>query len=854
MCNTLQHMLWQDRKVLIFLPNTNELQRFVLSGAFDPLSEEYDLHFVVPPDAADRMRGAAPDYLRADNTYELAVPPERFAEWKLRFETACHLYADRSASFALRVGKYRGISSARGKLRYATLKTFETAKKFARTYPRRMPISRVIRGLQRRLAANPKPSLERKSSPPRDTSAKSGKHSHLRNLSVFEPMLELIEQVNPVFCVIPTSLLDIYCNDLMLCCAKKKVPVIALQSGWDNLSSKGIVHRKPTYTGVWGPQSQEHAVLIQGIDSTTITCLGAPHYESLKMSSAHDIAAFRSSLGVSAGENLILFGGSFRQFDETALLAKLDRTIGSGALGKLKILYRPHPWRADRMSEDSFFSREWKHIIFDPDMTERYVRAKQQKGYLKSATPMYSMDYLALLLSSVEGVISPMSTLLVESMIMGRRTMAVAFGDGKHAYNPSVSAKMTHFQELRKSQALEWCDDEGQFIAQVGRLLTSPENRSESNVAQALLAQIVTSQPDTYGKRLVHFARTIVEPEVRRKVHARVMKDRKSISDAYSANFIAARYCNLDEEAPEIPGYWMHGWIAPYHNQHSAFIALHKKPGQGKGYNYLPQIEEEKTSVPQWVSRQDQCDFLKAKGYKHVRAIGLPFAYLPDVPTERIPGSLLVMPPHGQRCRGADDQVAQEYAAAIAKIRHEFSEVWLCVNVGDFINRQWVDSFRDHGISYFVGANHSDEETLLRFKRILSSFEYVTTNGYGSHIVYAAYCGAKVSLFGPFAEYPRTHLARVHAVKMFPDLLEVAHARFTEQTLREHYGELFTHPKDAIERRSWAAHEIGADIRLPPKELARLFGWSTQQSAHDGPSVRAHASPSRTTSGSLIAT
>ena len=47
-----------------------------------------------------------------------------------------------------------------------------------------------------------------------------------------------------------------------------------------------------------------------------------------------------------------------------------------------------------------------------------------------------------------------MSTLLLEALIMNRPTMAIAFGDGKHAHNPSLTAQITHFAEIKRSGAL----------------------------------------------------------------------------------------------------------------------------------------------------------------------------------------------------------------------------------------------------------------------------------------------------------------------------------------------------------------------------------------------------------------
>jgi hypothetical protein len=72
-------------RILIFLPNTNELQRFVLSGAFDELAKAHELHYVVPATDLAKMRAAAPYALLEGRTHTLEVPLERFAAWTRLF-------------------------------------------------------------------------------------------------------------------------------------------------------------------------------------------------------------------------------------------------------------------------------------------------------------------------------------------------------------------------------------------------------------------------------------------------------------------------------------------------------------------------------------------------------------------------------------------------------------------------------------------------------------------------------------------------------------------------------------------------------------------------------------------------
>jgi hypothetical protein len=777
----LESLLQGRGPVLVFLPNTNELQRFVWPDAFAALGREHQLHYVLPSIEAQKMLAAAPGTITAANSTVIDVPAERFKKWAALFQSACVRYASVSPSFALRASiepnpEWRELWEGPVEARAEMDAGFDA------------DVAATLQGME------PLPAI-----------------------------LELLERVNPVFCVVPTSLLDLLCNEVVWACERANVTCLLLQSGWDNLSSKGLLPWRTPFLGCWGPQSREHAKVVQRLHRKQLGLLGAPHYEFLRPAPEADARALRASLGVADDERLILFGGSFRQFDETGTLERLEEAIGRGKLGRVKIVYRPHPWRAARQHEDSFFSRSWTHVVFDPDMRERYEREQAEAGYIKRNVPMFDMVYLSRLLSAADAVISPMSTLLVEALLLAKPTMAIAFGDGKHRYDPSVTAQMTHFAELGSSGALHWCDEPDRLLAGCRHLLND-EIQADAKRRQ-LVGRIVVTGPGTYAERLAEFCRTTIEPRGRKQRAERAAATRDTISHAYGAHLIAREYCGVTDPETAVPDYWMHGWIPEYHNQHPALIALHKKEGQEGAYDFAAQILEEKSDTIQWVSREDQAAFLRRHGYLHVKAIGLPIAYLPPPRVRRVPGSLLVLPPHSHKNHGPDDPLAEEYAEMIAALEPRFSRIAVGVNEDDMAKNQWVESFRRRGIDVFVTTDQADPNTLVRLRRILGMFEYVTTNGFGSHIALAAYSGAKVSVYGPFAEFPLERMKSTHAVKMFPELLDAAHYLCTEAALREHYPFLFVEPDQARLQAEWAAREVGEPSRLPPAELRRLFGW-----------------------------
>jgi hypothetical protein len=276
---------------------------------------------------------------------------------------------------------------------------------------------------------------------------------------------------------------------------------------------------------------------------------------------------------------------------------------------------------------------------------------------------------------------------------------------------------------------------------------------------------------------------------------------------------VAAEYCGLKGYIPHPPGEWTHGSSARYRNIHPELIV-------GTTGTSLRLKEWKKF----WVARKDQEIALREYGYRHVAAIGMPITYLQLEHVPRMPGSLLVMPVHSlqttQHKWGFDD-----YAEALAEIRDQFSSVVVCVHPICFKRGYWVEAFRGRGFQVVTGADRFDRYSLRRMGMLFSRFEYVTSNGYGSHLAYSGYYGAKPSIFGPLAQYSADDFKNDGIYLNCPEILPLILDFSSEKTLHRNHGELFADPWLAESRREWAAEELGLDCRRSPAELKRLFGW-----------------------------
>lgn len=290
-----------------------------------------------------------------------------------------------------------------------------------------------------------------------------------------------------------------------------------------------------------------------------------------------------------------------------------------------------------------------------------------------------------------------------------------------------------------------------------------------------------------------------------------------TLSSGYGADYVVARYCGLSR--PPVPplGLWQHGWNPASINFDPAAVI-------GASGSYEGQKESERF----WVARRDQEEYLRQQGYQGAKAIGLPVVYVEGKPVERIAGSLLVMPVHSLEYTTHSWNFA-EYVAAIEAVRDRFSEVVICVHPSCYTRGYWVNDFKERGFTIIPGNAVTDKNSLERLHLLMNSFEYITTNGFGSHLVYAAYWGAKISLFAPYAEFRESDYANTPLYQACPQILKPIIEATSQAGVQSQYPFLFVEPDQATDSTAWGQHEVGLDCKVSPHEIQRLFGWTQPQ-------------------------
>jgi hypothetical protein len=279
-------------------------------------------------------------------------------------------------------------------------------------------------------------------------------------------------------------------------------------------------------------------------------------------------------------------------------------------------------------------------------------------------------------------------------------------------------------------------------------------------------------------------------------------------TDYYGALEVAAQYCGLSKVPPLLPGSWQHGTIPPWHRLRPEVV-----------------VYDTPRSMRCFVARSDEEVFLRDGGYPNVRAVGLPILYTRPPRLTRIPNSLLVMPTHSL-ASDVFTPSCEEYVSEIASIASRFDLVAACVSAYCIARNLWAPQFAAHGIEVVRGAGISDIHALDRMRALFESFEYVTTDSYGSHVFYALYFGAKVSIWGTATPVFRENILKDGGWAAYPETVDALFSPEVTEHGERYLRPLRVSPWEAVCDRSLGATMLGEKSMLTPKELREAFGWT----------------------------
>lgn len=280
--------------------------------------------------------------------------------------------------------------------------------------------------------------------------------------------------------------------------------------------------------------------------------------------------------------------------------------------------------------------------------------------------------------------------------------------------------------------------------------------------------------------------------------------------DRYGFSALLAARCGL-ARTPRSFANWVHGWIWT-ESPTAELLACAKLP---RNLSIIVRNDNEKLS-------------LESEGFKRVHVGGLPFSYVPPQRSNRLTASLLAMPPHSAEAERLTANQS-DYMDYLESLKPDFEQIYVSIFSIDF-RGPMHHAAKKRGLAVIQGARPDDGNSLLRMRALFDSFEYVTTNVMGSHMLYALYAGCKFSFGGPMYGYDEATLLangnpHGHSAKRIEAVLWL----HSEDYLRSRFEKFFVaHPSQGSQDISLAKTEIGERYLMSPKQVEDVLGWGLQ--------------------------
>lgn len=323
----------------------------------------------------------------------------------------------------------------------------------------------------------------------------------LKEIGEHTALNTLLEEERPDVILHPTVLEGLFVSDLVRYGQANKTPTVFIMNSWDNPATKAMMVGYPSQLVVWGEQTRQHAVQHLNMPPDRIVCLGAAQFDLYREPPKENAVEYRRRLGIPPHRKVLLYAGSSKGLNETSHLIRLDEAIERGDLKDTVILYRPHPWRSYPQDEADFCSLKWQHVLLDPS-SEAFYRLSREATRMHVELANYENTHTVL--SAVDAVISPLSTILLEAAMHGKPIAAyLPDEDIKTNTHLATVANMVHFEEFFERVDCIKCESPDHLIGDCRRLLQKTDEPGISDRLRKQCAYFVEPSDRPYAD-LVH--------------------------------------------------------------------------------------------------------------------------------------------------------------------------------------------------------------------------------------------------------------------------------------------------------------------------------------------------------------
>jgi hypothetical protein len=311
-----------------------------------------------------------------------------------------------------------------------------------------------------------------------------------------QTLRDFMEKEKPDVLLHPSVLSGLFINDLVEVSKEKNIPLLVIMNSWDNPSTKKAMAGLPDRLLVWGTQTFQHARKFLQMEPEKILSFGAAQFDCFRRPPEFSPLRYRDLHHIQRNKKVILYAGSSRGSDEFDHLNILEEAIDSGMMEGVSIVYRPHPWGGGGKNGKRIVEKVWRHLRMEKSM-ESYLNMLR-KGDPGITLPDYRHTHNTL--SSVDLVISPLSTILIEAALHGVPSICLLAREedafGHHERN------LDRFQEFFADPHFFFCESKEQLVEQAQKILSGAVPVPSSDIIRKNAEFYVQPFKEDYGTRL----------------------------------------------------------------------------------------------------------------------------------------------------------------------------------------------------------------------------------------------------------------------------------------------------------------------------------------------------------------
>jgi len=318
----------------------------------------------------------------------------------------------------------------------------------------------------------------------------------------------LLDQYQPDALIHPCVLEGVYINDLIEAASKRSIPFVTIMNSWDNPSTKRAMVGTPDWLLVWGEQTKRHAVEYVGMRPERAIKFGAAQFDLFRSRATISRTEFCGEHNIDPVLPVLLYAGSSKESDEFGHLRAIEDAIDAGRVPKMAVVYRPHPWGGGGMGGERLLDHPWRHVYVENSM-RGYLEAVKA-GHKGKTLPSYERTHD--LLCSVDALVSPLSTIIVEGALHGKPVACFLPTEEQSANHFQRTVSLIHFEDMYRMPEFLKANGSDELISTLGELMSLVGDDSFSERLKEVSRFFVESFDRPYSERLCEFVESVALP------------------------------------------------------------------------------------------------------------------------------------------------------------------------------------------------------------------------------------------------------------------------------------------------------------------------------------------------------